>query len=49
MLLLAIRQSIRAAREHARQIVEDLLLPAIDLIRVELKGPIGVDAAIASA
>jgi hypothetical protein len=34
MLLLAIPQSARAAREQARQIVENLLLPAIDLIRV---------------
>jgi len=35
MLLLAIPQSIRAAREQARQVVENLLLPAIDLVWVD--------------
>jgi hypothetical protein len=34
MLLLAIHQSARAAREKARHVVENLLLPAIDLVRV---------------
>src|SRR6478609_11809649 len=34
MLFLAIPQGARAAREQARQVVENLLLPAIDLVRV---------------
>jgi hypothetical protein len=34
MLLLAIPQNARAAREKARHVVENLLLPAIDLVRV---------------
>jgi hypothetical protein len=34
MLLLAIPQSARATREEARHVVENLLLPAIDLVRV---------------
>src|ERR1039458_5643775 len=34
MLLLAIPQSARTAREKARHVVENLLLPAIDLVRV---------------
>src|SRR5216683_1096958 len=34
VLLLAIPQSARAAREKARHVVENLLLPAIDLVRV---------------
>jgi len=33
MLLLAIPESARAGREKARHVVEDLLLPAIDLVR----------------
>jgi len=34
MLLLAIPQGARPAREKARHVVENLLLPAIDLVRV---------------
>jgi len=34
VFLLAVPQSARAAREKARHIVENLLLPAIDLVRV---------------
>src|SRR5271170_3870175 len=34
MLLLAISQSARAAREKARHVVENKLLPAINLVRV---------------
>ena len=34
VLLLAVPQSARARREQARQVVQNLLLPAIDLVRV---------------